>query len=422
MAYETTPLPAKSLSSTDGPVTLHFEDITRIAGETIHGRVELDVSLAQEDNLEHLRIKFRGTIHAKITTTTDGDEHYATVVVTGSCKFALWDQGTAYPEPGSHVLSLPFQFQLAENLPSSFHCWGYHRHANISYSLEVVGDRTRFFRLNRRIRRLISVVPAASQEQLLAKETLRQGWKGPWRDITHEDKLRRGIWGEYSHARVKVTLPALDSFPIATEIQFSFHVETDTKTMHISDSPVDKRGEPLFPAPPVLSSDVKLFLHRRAEIRVQPRTRHVEDIYTLEGSLGDAKRVAAVRKVIDEPEWIPAPGLKDEKGRGIWRRAVHFESSVAIPYAPTNMTEILDWEYNLRFIVPFPGMLNDLQLDVPIRLDPGSPCPPPPIGTPGSSNMTYADVLPAGPPPVMLDLPPSYWAGNHHAWDSDDKK
>ncbi|KAJ6582152.1 hypothetical protein B0H19DRAFT_1252283 [Mycena capillaripes] len=412
----------KSLSSTDGPVTLHFEDITRVAGETIHGRVELNVALAQEDNLEHLRIKFRGTIHTKITTSngsTDVD-HYATVVLVHT-NLPLWDQGAAYPEPGSHVLSFPFQFQFAENLPPSFHCWGYHRHANISYSLEVVGDRTRFFRLNRRIRRLISVVPAASQEHLLAKEALRQGWNGPWRDITHEEKLRRGIWGDYSHARVRLMIPAQDSFPIATDIPFSFHIETDTKPMHISDSPVDKHGKPLFPAPPDLSSDVKLLLHRRAEIRVRQRTRHVEDIYTLEGSLGDAKRVAAVRQVIDEPEWIPTPGVKDKKGHGIWRRAVHFESAVAISYAPTTNTETLDWKYNLRFVVPFPGMLNDLQLDVPIHLDPGSPCPPPPVGTPGSSNMTYADVLPAGPPPVMLDLPPSYWAGDHHAWDLDEK-
>lgn len=116
----------------------------------------------------------------------------------------LWDQGSAFPEPGSHVLSFPFQFELPESLPPSFHCWAYHRHATIAYSLEVVGEWLRFFRLNRRIRRLISVVPAASQNQLLAKETLMLGWTGPWKDITHEEKLRQGIWGEYSHARVKV--------------------------------------------------------------------------------------------------------------------------------------------------------------------------------------------------------------------------
>ncbi|KAJ7125226.1 hypothetical protein C8R44DRAFT_703420 [Mycena epipterygia] len=406
----------------DGPIALHFQDLTRVAGETIQGRVDLNVALAQEENLEHLRIKFRGAMHSKITVSVGAQtyDHYATIILVHT-NLPLWDQGTAFPEPGSHVLSFPFQFELPENLPPSFHCWGHHRHATIAYSLEVVGERTRFFRLNRRIRRLISVVPAASQSQLLAKETLMQGWIGPWKDITHEEKLRQGIWGEYSHARVKLTIPDMPSFPIATSIPFSFSVETETKPMRISDDPVDKHGKLLFPTPPALSSDVKLGLHRKAEIRVREKTRYVEDVFDLQGSLGDVTRVAAVRQVIDEPQWIPTPGSKDEKGRGIWRRRVHFESAVAIPYAPTWNTEILDWQYDLRLVVPFPGIGNDLQLDVPIHLDPGSACPPPPVGVPGSSSITYADVLPAGPPPPMLDLPPAYWAGDHHRWDSDEK-
>jgi hypothetical protein len=56
----------RSTSSTDGPLTLHFNELTRVAGETITGRVDLNVALAQEDNLEQLRIKFRGTIHSYV--------------------------------------------------------------------------------------------------------------------------------------------------------------------------------------------------------------------------------------------------------------------------------------------------------------------------------------------------------------------
>ncbi|KAJ7655367.1 hypothetical protein B0H17DRAFT_1099100 [Mycena rosella] len=410
-------------SHTDGPVTLHFQNrLTRVAGETIRGRVDLNVALAQEENLEHLRIKFRGTIRTQITTSNGNStvDHNQTVVLIHT-NLPLWSQGIAFPEPGSHILSCSFQFLLPESLPPSFHCWGWHRNATISYSLEVVGERVGFFRMNRRIRRPLSVIPAASQSQLLAKESLKQGWNGPWRDyICQEQKLRQGIWGDYSHARVKLKMPTMSSFPIATAIPFGLHIETKTKTMHISDSPVDKHGKPLFPALPALSSDVKLALHRRTEIRVRNRTRQVEDIFDLKGSLGDVTRVASVRQVVDEPEWIPTPGTTDEKGRGIWRRAVHFESEVSIPYAPTCSTETVDWQYDLRFVVPFPGIGNDLVLDVPIQLDPGSACPPPPVGTPGSSSITYADILPAGPPP-LLDLPPSYWAGDHHAWDLDEK-
>ncbi|KAJ7350650.1 hypothetical protein DFH08DRAFT_862029 [Mycena albidolilacea] len=428
-----------STPSTDGPVTLFFHDITRVAGETITGQVDLNVAHAQEDNLEHLQIRLKGTIHCKITTR-NGDtfiDHKQTIILFNT-KVSLWDRGAAFPAPGSHILPCTFQFLLPETLPPSFHCDGYHRKATISYALEVEGKRDGFYRINRRIRRLISVVPAASQEQLLARESLRQGWNGPWRSFTQEEKLRKGIWGEYSRAYVKLRTADMAAYPIATAIPFSFHVETYTKPMHKSDAPVDKHGKPLFPALPALSSDVKFTLLRRTEIRVRSHKRHLEDKFPLKGGLGDAARVAVVQQVNDEPEWIPASGPKDKKNHGIWKRAVHFHSAVAIPYAPTSSTEIVDWQYNLLFEVPFPGVGNDLRLLVPVHLHPGSACPPPLLGVAESSNTTYADILPAGLLPPMVDLPPyaytsnpklmfdfhfrSYWTGEHHTWDVDEKK
>jgi hypothetical protein len=43
-------------------ITLHFQNVVRVAGETIAGRVDLNVALAQEHRIEQLRIKFRGSI------------------------------------------------------------------------------------------------------------------------------------------------------------------------------------------------------------------------------------------------------------------------------------------------------------------------------------------------------------------------
>ncbi|KAK7057661.1 hypothetical protein R3P38DRAFT_1182838 [Favolaschia claudopus] len=100
----------------------------------------------------------------------------------------------------------------------------------------------------------------------------------------------------------------------------------------MSDTPVDKHGKPLFPAPPALSSEVRLCLHRTAHIQVRRHYRKVDTDFDLKGSLGDATRVAAVRQDTDEPEWIPAPGHKDNKGQGMWRRAVRFESEVPPSY------------------------------------------------------------------------------------------
>ncbi|KAJ7503134.1 hypothetical protein B0H11DRAFT_619688 [Mycena galericulata] len=402
-----------SVSTSTAPsqvITLHFQDIVRIAGETFVGYVDLNVALAQEEHIEQLRIKLRGSLTTTITTQNGQNRvTHREVVPLVRLDQSLWKQGSSFPEPGSHIVSCPFQFKLPENLPPSFHCAQSSR-GSISYSLEVVGDRPGLFRLNRRIRRLISVVPAASPAQMLVKESLRQGWTGNWKDIKAEEKLRQGIWGDYSNARVTLTLPSLPSFPIATPIPFSFHVVTETKVHPRSDRPEDKHGKPLFPEPPTRSSQLSPVLVRQASVRVRGRSRLVTDTFGLQGIRGSSQ-ARAVQATVDDPEWIP----KDDKDRGIWRRTVHFNSTLTFPFAPTSNTQNLDWQYALQFVVPFPGIGNDLKIRTPLHLGAASPCPPPPIGAAGTSSLSYADIPPAGPPP-MLDLPPSYWAGEDHDW------
>ncbi|KAJ7869107.1 hypothetical protein B0H14DRAFT_3581729 [Mycena olivaceomarginata] len=400
-------------------VTLHFQNLVRVAGETIAGTVDLNIALAQEERIEELRIKFRGAITTRITTQNGQTRvtHRQTIPLVHSNQ-SLWTQGSAFPEAGSHVISFAFQFQLPANLPPSFHCEAHSRGGAISYSVEVVGDRPGIFRANRRTRRVFSVVPAAFQNQLLVKESLMQGWLGSWKDVKRNDQLRQGIWGEYSRSYATLSLPDLASFPIATPIPFCLHIVTETKTLDRTDRPEDKHGKPLFPAPPTLSGQVKQELKRFSQVRVHNRIRHIEDRFDLQGirGLGDVDRAArkrAVEAVVDEPEWVP----KDSnKSSGFWRRSVRFNSTLDFPFAPTSSAESLEWNYALQFTIPFPGIGNDLKLELPIHLGPSAQCPPPPIGAPGTSSLTYADVLPAGPPP-MSDLPPSYWAGENHDWD-----
>ncbi|KAF8201163.1 hypothetical protein K438DRAFT_1758465 [Mycena galopus ATCC 62051] len=293
----------KSTPSRDGPVTLYLHNITRVAGETIAGRVDLDFALALEDNLEHLRIRLTGTIHGNMDDG-DGGFNRQTIIVFRE-EIGLWDQGTAFPEPGARAMPCPFQFSLPGNIPPSFHCetkadadqltapkthvagrsrrsphvTDIYRRATISYALDVVGERAGHNKKDRRIRRLISIVPAASQNQILTRDSLMKGWDdGPWRDFIREEKLRQGIWGDYSRARLKITIPRMDSYPIATAIPFSLHVETETKPMQSSHAPVDKHGKALFPALPTSSSDVKLAVRRRSEIRVRNYREHREHV------------------------------------------------------------------------------------------------------------------------------------------------
>jgi hypothetical protein len=222
---------------------LHFPDAVRVAGETIQGRVELNVALAQDEGIENLHVNLKGSIvtyvlsfsrwylltissRTIIESNFDGSEtkHERAIEVrarlTKLTSFSnifqlinsgksLWERGTVFPDPGSHILVLPFKFKLPTNLPPSFHLSVLHHEAIISYTLEVVGSRPGLFSKDRLIRKIFPVLPAASPAQILAKKSMRKGWHGPWRTISLERKMRAGFWGDYSHASAEVRLHVL---------------------------------------------------------------------------------------------------------------------------------------------------------------------------------------------------------------------
>ncbi|KAF7344452.1 Arrestin-N domain-containing protein [Mycena sanguinolenta] len=354
-------------------ITLHFQNVLRVAGETIAGSVDLNMALAQQEHIEELRIKFVGAI----TTTQIPTQHPGELSITQRetvplfhSDQVLWTQWSgAFPAADSHVISLGFRFQLPANLPPSFDCDdGADGGGAISYSLEVEGDGPGISRPKPRVYRDFSVVPAASQNQLLAKEFLQQGWQGAWKSIKRDTQLRQGIWGEYSHAAVTVSrFPACRPFPIATSIPYKLHIVTETK--------MSIRG--------------------------------VADEAAADNTVGPPHN-RNVEVVVDEPEWVPKNGSKD---RGLWRRSVHFNSTLDFPFAPTTSAETLEWGYGLRFIVPFPGHGNDLKIELPIHLDPSASCP-----LLDTSSRTNTDVPLTGPSP-RLDLPNSYRSEEEDDWD-----
>ncbi|KAK7039593.1 arrestin-N domain-containing protein [Favolaschia claudopus] len=400
-------------------IVLHFQDVVRVAGETITGSIDLNLRLAQEERIEKLRIKYRGVISTRITTQNGQQRitHRQTVPLIHSGEI-FWETGSAFPLTATDVISFPFHFTLPPDLPPSFHCDGHSRGGTISYALEVVGDRPGLFRSNRRLRRVFVVVPPAFENQMLVVEQLRQGWEGGWRDIKQNEQLRKGIWGEYSRAFVTLTIPDITSLPIGVPIPFNLQIMTETKTLDRTDSPQDKHGKPIFPALPEWAK-LEINLRRRTQIRVRNRMRTVEDEYDLKGIRSPAHaNKQPVDALVDEPEWVLKEG--DDKNRGFWRRRVTFNSTLAFPFAPSSTNaEILQWFYKLHITVPFSGLTNDLNLELAVHLGPSALLPPPPIGVAGSSSggMTYADVVPEGRPPPMYDLPPDYWTGEHHDWD-----
>ncbi|KAJ7760047.1 hypothetical protein B0H16DRAFT_1313180, partial [Mycena metata] len=297
-------------------------------------------------------------------------------------KQSLWTAGSAFPKAGSQSLSCHFQFQLPEILPPSFHSSVLDANVGaISYSLEAVAERHGQFRANHQVRRLFSVIPAASSDQLRVKESLRDGWTGQWREIIQERKMRNRMWGDYSHVHAILSIPDLPCYPICTPIPFRLRISTETKLVHRSDC---TDGKALFPAPPKASSQLKGTLRRVTEITVRGHTRNKTDAFDLPQTLGldndegkSVKSLWDVQAAVDEPQWIPK-----DKDRGIWKRSVLLTPTLLFAIPPSHSTEALEWQYELHLVVPFPGTGNDLKIWTPIHLSTTSASPESP-GTTG---------------------------------------
>ncbi|KAJ6554616.1 hypothetical protein B0H19DRAFT_948980 [Mycena capillaripes] len=365
-------------------ISLRFHKGPCVAGKTIEGRVAVNVAEAQKDHVKQVLIKFQGAIvtyeqrPCKSVSDHPLSALYKTPTQIVDSVLSLWTQGMEFPNTESHVVSCPFQFQLPDNAPPSSDCERNVHCGRIWYSLELVAERSGHFRSNRRIYRRIQVVPAASLVQLLVRESLAQGWGGPWKTITQEEKLRHRIWGDYSHARATLSIPDLPSFPYDTPIPFILYIVTETEPLRLSDLRLEKNGKAVFPAPPTRLSDVTLILHREVKIRVRGNgeTCHFRDTIDLQtrnfgvpGAETITPPVRGVDPIVDEPQLIS----QDKEDRGIWRRGVHFDSILVLPFAPTFNTATLDWRYTIQLVVPFPGVGNDLKFpEFPIHLGPGS--------------------------------------------------
>ncbi|KAF8147157.1 hypothetical protein K438DRAFT_1780245 [Mycena galopus ATCC 62051] len=326
-----------SSSNLQPPIKLDFKDCVRVAGETIAGHVDLNMAQAQELHIHHLWIKCRGALKTQILVRDEKELRTQSVVD----KQSLWKLGSAFPDGGSQVLSHPFQFQLPSDSHPSFHCTAEPSHAAaISYSLEVVAEREGR-RANHQIRRVFAVVPVATAEELRATESLQQSWTGPWRDNTRKKRKCGGKCG----------------------------ISTETKSVPRSDR-AESKGKSLFPAPPTHSSQLKQVLRRVTNIKVQNKVAHQRDTFDLPMTRGledteitRVKSLCEVEAVVDAPEWI-----QKEKDRGVWKRSVRLALELQFPLPPTHSTDILDWQYELGFIIPFPGTGNNLKISSPIQL------------------------------------------------------
>ncbi|KAJ6486984.1 hypothetical protein C8R45DRAFT_1074738 [Mycena sanguinolenta] len=299
-------------TTADGPLTLHLEDFTHVTGEKVQGWVELNVPLAQDDHIEHVRIKCAIVIYARIIVVTFGDTR---------------THRTAYnPAADSNgVLLLPFEFTLPdeEKMPGSFYSTGNDCRATVGYSIEVIGQRPRehvlqISRPNRRVVRALSVIPAATPKQIQTKELFVKGWSGEWKTHESEIKFGRGV------ARLKVgsaISQKWSSFNAFSQTP-GRSPSTPRSRSHLQSRPtpamatIDNAGKLVFPHSPMASSAVQFYLHRWTHLIPEGKVRKPEDDHELKVSAAGRESTTSVEWV---PEVVREDKQKDEED-GFWHK------------------------------------------------------------------------------------------------------
>lgn len=127
-----------------------------------------------------------------------------------------WKGSNTYPSPGSHTLRIPFRFVLPDILPPSCvvadvgrRWWG-----TVGYTVALVGKRPRL-RLNRRVLSPFPVLPHHAQGAgIRSALNMPGGWSGDWTKIRRQNKIRRGLWGEYATVEGTVRISCNCTAPV----------------------------------------------------------------------------------------------------------------------------------------------------------------------------------------------------------------
>ncbi|KAH6899230.1 hypothetical protein BKA70DRAFT_1569632 [Coprinopsis sp. MPI-PUGE-AT-0042] len=381
------------LSSHESAIKLLFDARTYVAGERISGVVELDFRMVLEDKIEQVRVKLRGsastyTNHPQVGTTNHHLSALLFLWPMATQSYGIRLRATILP-PGTHIIQLPFEFQIPTDSPSSFHAIRYPQEATISYGIEVVADRHGLFRFKRRIGYVFPVLSRASREEVENAFQLRQGWPGEWRGFEHSEQIRKHLWGDRSSVQAQLQLPAVGSFPVGIPIPISLMRSQLALINHFSLRP---RKVP---------DGVSFLLDAIVNITAQGQPGLINDhLPSPVVGFGESETSSCnVQVAHSEPVWLPEKG---EEGK--WKRQVTFDTIMVLKCPPTIDLGIIQCSYVLKIEIPFPGIGNNLEFQTPINVNSG-----------------FGPFDPNGPAPQALDLPPSYFTGEHHDWDGDGK-
>ncbi|EIN12606.1 hypothetical protein PUNSTDRAFT_49905 [Punctularia strigosozonata HHB-11173 SS5] len=424
-------------------IVLHLRDQHVLPGERLAGTVDVDFDKGLLEDIEQIKVKIRGSIQTVVYNSTGvGTNTYPTRVELIRADIPLWERDQTSPQTGT--LTFPFDYQLPSRLLPSFHAKGGNGYGNITYFVEVVGSRPGLLHRSRRVRSLFSVLPVGSREHDEVRRSLTRGWGAamPWKACTRSKSIREGVWGGYSQVDVNLRVPDVLAFPLGTPIPIKLDIITTTKSYKASEPGDEKDGEPMFPAPPMDPTSLKLRVDRETTVNSKEQWTTVKaritDLVCYAVGFGpEGKNNVSCNRLRvwqDAPEWIPAPDqskgqlLGRNKERQVCRRASHFETVIELACPPSFKTDTLEAAYFLRLRVPFPGVGNDVKCEIPLNIVAGSMRSRTSIADSDTDkagfvarNADERSLPPYFETTTVLDLPPAYWSAEDYIFEADEK-
>ncbi|KAI0075017.1 hypothetical protein K474DRAFT_1676667 [Panus rudis PR-1116 ss-1] len=399
-----------SSTTSSGALTLTFpkKDDYHVAGDAVVGEVELDFPQNQEDHIEEIHIKLKGSIH-----TGDQSETLEKRELVRQ-RISLWQKGTAYPAPGEHILRLPFAFNLPPNLPPSFKYHTVNGEGVVSYVLEVIGERSGSLSSNRRITCPVRVVPH-DPVGAYHRQCMQQGWSGSWSSYREEARVRKHPWAGQATISVEFQVPAMTVIPLSTPIPFTVTLRTLSAPTTRKE---DKSKDSIWPLPPRKAKDVELWLNRHVYLPA-PGIDESQDHISL-GGLGhshphsptssnsssasssedESEKSGHVEILHCEPEWVP---YNDAMGKGAWKAEAIIRSAFVVNSTPSFADHAITLTHNLKLRAKFPGVRKRLEICLPVQIGSGMMI----------SNSTVVDAPPrfnAAPDYSITDILPPYSA------------
>ncbi|KAI0638684.1 hypothetical protein C8Q77DRAFT_1154294 [Trametes polyzona] len=397
------------MSASSKPISVNLTHVLYVSDSTIEGEVVLDFRHLVEDKIEEVHVKLRGLARTDVTL---GETTMIQKIELVRDDVSVWSKGGAYPLSGSDVLRIPFRFHLPSNLYPSCHYTKYGQRGKIRYAVSAVGVRPGALKFNRRVNAPIALVPKDTQGAALREKLIAAASTGiplPWRTELKEEKMRRGLWGDYATAQVELKIPDVSSYPLRVPIPFVIKIKSVSAPVTRAKADAQPADKPVFPPVPSSYAQVEFKLRHRLYLQAHKyEQKHKADV------LAFAKPDTAIEEDVPPRVWVPLAGEKDggahSDAKGTWVQEAAFRSTFRLDCPPTFAMELIKCDYFLSLNVPFPGVKNDVLLEVPIAVTSGldSPIGCDPVGEPSTSS--------------LLDLPPEYWDSSDREWDDLEKK